>query len=88
MEKITKQQFIEMGLNPLIRKKGGAQFEIMAEIDRLEIAEALLIKKEEWYLKTPVNVYIPSSFRKKRSEKVFTTRRLLDKSGWAILRIN
>lgn len=90
METITQKQFEEdLKLDPDRGHRMNLQSaQVLTHLKELEIGTALILKNEEWLLKTPADIYISSYFRKNRSDKEFVIRRLLDKSGFAILRIN
>lgn len=88
MEKITKKQFYNLEF--------AGQRNTASKLNRalasLKINEALIIKKEEWDLKTTPVVRIATdqsnkkSFLHKRGIKVIG-RTLANDFGWAILRI-
>lgn len=55
--------------------------------DWFKVGSFLLVKKEDYNLKTGFGAYIQQSFRLSRSKKKFSIRRLCDLSGWLVERI-
>lgn len=61
-----------------------AKNEILIAIRELEIGETLCFLKSEWKPKSAPGIIIPGTMR---DGKKFSTKKLLDDSGWATTRI-
>ena len=84
MKEITKEEFSKM---EFCRGRSLQGRFLTQKLKELDLGSALVVEGSEWNLKTELDSYVGSYFRKERSDKIFVTRRLLDESGWAILRI-
>ncbi len=77
--------------NILLSKRGGLRGvqsipQYIYKINQLEIGEGLVIKKDEWKLKTTLSISISASVV--LSKKKFSTRLLLNKDGWLVKRLS
>lgn len=81
MEKITKEEAHKL----LSKSKYGKTQIIMDAIRELGVGEFLLVKKEEWPVKTPLTIIISQSFRATRSDKKFKARTL--NNQWLVERL-
>ncbi len=86
MEKINQTIFDSLQLYS--RTKGPAH-PVIGVLEGCEVGEGVILKASEWDRKSKPDSYIGAHYRNDREgqTKKFTTRKLADGSGWAILRI-
>lgn len=87
MEKITIEDFEQMRLDGKFKARITSLNPIIQELNKLEKGEGLKIKAEEWKLKTHPNAYVNQYFRKDRTSKKFTCRKIRGEELWVIVRI-
>lgn len=78
MQKITKDEFdsfTNKGINTL------GDF-----VRELNIGEGVIIKRDEWKLKSEPSVLLGQY--SKRYSKKFISKRLIDNTGWGVLRVS
>lgn len=80
MERINQEQFIDA---PAKRGKSSI---VKYILEQLNVGEGLVIKPEDWPIKTQPNAFINQQFRRQRSSKHFVTKTLVT-GGWAVLRV-
>jgi len=81
MQKITKEEFDKPSLQPLVSGEGF----MIDELEGLNLNEAIIVTTKNWNAGTTPASYIHNMFKK--SGKRFSVKELIDKSGWAILRV-
>lgn len=79
MKKLTKKELQDYKLF-----NRGFSNPVLEEVKKLSLKENLLVEKSDWNRKTPISSIIGGTFRDGRK---FSTKVLLDKSGWIITRI-
>ncbi len=55
-------------------------------LETCTVGESIIVKKEEWNLRTPIAFMVNQSYRRGTSNKRFVVRELIDNSGWLVLR--
>jgi hypothetical protein len=68
----------------LVFKRGVTQ-EIVIEANKLEVGEALVVGPNDWPMKTKIGNYLGQTFRKERSDKKFSIKKLAD-GFYAVIR--
>lgn len=89
MKKLTigeVDSFVKEFAKKRMRKSDALNYDVLSELHKLPIGEALIIDTEDWHTITPPTAYIPQSFRRDRSEKVFMINTLKDENGWVVIR--
>lgn len=55
-------------------------------LETCAVGESIIVKKEEWNIKTPLAFSVNQFYRRGTSSKRFLVRELVDYSGWLVAR--
>lgn len=83
-KRIDKELFDRL---PLIPRGYKSPTTVFSLLDRVGVAEGVMIGRKEWTRKSRPDTAIHSYFRKHGPNKKFTVRTLQKKKGWAVLRL-